>query len=140
MTKITLSSILLVIFWTSGCTAQQANQLTGTLQGTIGLYEGNCMPGPGIPPCEPRPISAWILITEVSETYNPNLLVDSVRSNAEGKYSIRLKEGSYSLFVRDGDQIVCTEIQCPDSCICHPFIIKLDSVTVIDANLDHATW
>lgn len=140
MPKIPIWSLLLLIFWINGCKAQQPVRVYGTLEGVIGLYEGNCMPGPGVTPCEPRPISTMILISKLTEKFNPNLLVDSIRSDTQGKYSIQLEAGDYSLFLRDGDQIVCTEIQCPDSCICHPFTIQSDSTTTIDANLDHATW
>jgi hypothetical protein len=120
--------------------AQKQEHKMGLLTGTIGIYEGNCMPGPGVAPCEPRPISATILITKLTEHFDWNLLVDSVKSNSDGIYTIKLQEGSYSLFLRDGEDFVCTLIQCPDKCICHPFNIVADSSTVIDANLDHATW
>lgn len=122
------------------CMAQKMDTNEGVLSGTIGLYEGNCMPGPGVPPCEPKPISTTILITQLAESFDEALLVKQLKSNEEGLYSTSLPVGQYSLFLKDGDEVVCTLIQCPDKCICHPFEIKSDSTTIIDANLDHATW
>ncbi len=136
----TIKSSFLIILMLSSCVAQQANETTGILKGTIGIYEGNCMPGPGVKPCEPRPISATILITSLAEEFNEDLLIRRLIANQEGKYEIKLPAGEYSLFLLDGEKVVCTLIQCPDKCICHPFKIVGDSITVIDANLDHATW
>ncbi|WP_436515820.1 hypothetical protein [Ekhidna sp. To15] len=135
-----IKSSFLIILLLSSCVAQQANEAVGILRGTIGIYEGNCMPGPGVEPCKPRPISATILITSVSEEYNEDLLIKKLNSNQDGEYEVQLTVGEYSLFLMDGTDVVCTLIQCPDKCICHPFRIAQDSATVIDANLDHATW
>ena len=80
---------------------------TGTLEGSIGLFEGNCQPSPGVPPCEPSPISATIYISQPSESFDEALLVDSTISNGDGSYQIKLAAGRYSLFLRDGDEIFC---------------------------------
>lgn len=135
-----ISLLLLLIAFSTSCIGQKSNGQSGILKGTIGIYEGNCMPGPGIAPCEPRPFSTTILITELSETYLKEKLIKEIRSNDDGEYEISLPVGTYSLYLRDGDQVVCTLIQCPDKCLCHPFKIAADSTTIIDANLDHATW
>ncbi len=112
----------------------------GTLKGIIGIYEGNCMPGPGIPPCEPRPISTTVYITQLSQNFEMKLMMDSVVSGTNGLYTIDLAPGTYSLFLKDENSVVCDYIECPEQCYCQPFEIKSDSITVIDANLDHATW
>lgn len=134
--KIILFSILI----TSSCAAQKTDKRSGELKGLIGMYEGNCMPGPGVPPCEPKPVSTTVFITKPNQDFQWDLLVDSVRSKNDGTYSIRLPEGAYSLFLRDENSFVCDLIECPDECYCHPFKIVADSITIIDANLDHATW
>lgn len=136
----TIKSSLLTILLLSSCVAQQVNEGSGNLIGEIGIYEGNCMPGPGVKPCEPRPISATILITKLTKEYDEELLIKKLKSDVNGKYEVQLPPGNYSLFLLDGDKIVCTLIQCPSTCICHPFKISADSTTVIDANLDHANW
>ena len=138
------NNFLVIIFSTclssTSCIGQKQEQNMGLLKGTIGIYEGNCMPGPGVPPCEPRPIVTTVFITRLNEKFDWDLLVDSVRSNTDGTYSIKLREGDYSLFLRDGNSFACDFIQCPETCYCQPFKIIDDSTTVIDANLDHANW
>ncbi|MEO9484264.1 MAG: hypothetical protein ABJG47_12485 [Ekhidna sp.] len=120
--------------------AQPQQDTYGTLKGTIGVYEGNCMPGPGVKPCEPRPISTAVFISSLTETYTEELLVKQIQSNNDGTYEVLLPPGKYSLFLGDGDRVVCTLMQCPNTCFCNPFEIVKDSTTVIDAELDHATW
>jgi len=132
--------ILIFMLFAQSCIGQKNMAGYGDLKGMIGVYEGNCMPQIGVPPCEPNPISTTVLITQLSEDYQEGLLVDSVRSDKNGAYTVSLKEGTYSLFLRDGERVVCDLIQCPDQCYCQPFTITADSTTVIDANLDHATW
>ncbi len=131
---------ILFSFLLASCVAQKVSEPNGTLKGIIGIYEGNCMPGPGIEPCVPRPISTGILITSIAEKYDESLLIKEVISNDDGEYETKLPPGTYSLFLKDNSKVVCTLIQCPDVCYCHPFKIVSDSTTVIDANLDHATW
>lgn len=114
---------------------------TGTLKGTIGIYEGNCMPGPGVPPCVPSPLSTTVFITEPSEDFSFGLLVDSTISDEEGNYQLNLQEGYYSIFLRDTASIVCELWSCPyGDCFCNPFRITNDSVTIMDVNIDHAVW
>ena len=140
MVKSILGYTLNLMLIASSCIAQKRFENHGELKGVIGMYEGNCMPGPGVPPCEPKPISTTIYITQPHQEFQWDLLVDSARSKNDGTYTIQLPEGTYSLFLRDENSFVCDVIECPDECYCHPFEIKADSITVINANLDHATW
>jgi hypothetical protein len=112
----------------------------GTLKGTIGLYEGNCMPSPGFPSCQPSPISTTIAITNPSEEFNMKLLIDSLITSEEGTFEIELPEGTYSLFIRDGSEFICDSWSCSDKCYCTHFKITSDSLTLITANIDHAAW
>lgn len=98
------------------------------------------MPSPGQPPCEPSPISTTVYVTERSENFSMELLKDSVVSAKNGKYQISLPAGDYSLFLRDGNEIVCRSIRCDGPCLCMPFTITADSTTVLDPNLDRASW
>lgn len=113
----------------------------GSLQGSTGILEGNCMPGPGVPPCEPRPTSMKVFITQPTEHYQINMVRDSVISDADGNFEIRLPEGKYSLFIQDDDHRVCGgPMECTPECICLPVFIKADSVTTVKVNLDKANW
>ena len=112
----------------------------GTLIGKVGVYEGNCMPAPGAPPCKPRPLSALIYISVPSESFNREYLVDSVRSDNGGQFSLQLEAGDYSIFVKDGSQITCTVTSCPSECYCLPVSVFADSTTEVEVMLDHAVW
>jgi hypothetical protein len=138
-TRVSVTLVLCFLFLS--CTDNVEVQSLGLLEGTIGIYEGDCMPSPEKSPCVPSPFSTMILITNPSEHYNRDLMVDSVGSDANGKYSIYLPEGKYSLFLRDGNEIICDSWTSDgQNTYCLPFEIKKDSVTVMNANIDHATW
>ncbi|MGD2035076.1 MAG: hypothetical protein PVF73_08475, partial [Bacteroidales bacterium] len=112
----------------------------GTLKGSIGLYEGNRMPGAGVTPCQPSPVSTTVAITIPSENFDPHLLIDSVITSDNGTFEANLPEGSYSLFLRDGNDFICDSRTCPSDCFCTYFKITRDSVTTVSANIDHAAW
>jgi hypothetical protein len=109
----------------------------GVLKGTIGIYQGNCMP---IAICQPSPISTTVAITKPSEDFNIDLLVDSVITSENGTFEIKLPEGNYSIFLRDGNEFICDNWTCPDNCYCTLVTIKNDSTTIVTANIDHASW
>lgn len=135
-----IPKICLVLLLFSACQAQQSTSQTGILKGITGIFTGNCMPSIGSPPCKPAPISTTVLITKPSEKFSMELLIDSIVSNNNGEYQISLQAGQYSLFLRDGNEIVCREFRCDNQCICYPFTILKDSTTIINPNLDHANW
>ena len=122
------------------CVAKSQLSQFGTLKGSIGIYEGNCMPSPGVAPCKPNPISTTIYITTPSKEYQPQLLSDSLITDRNGEFILKLAAGSYSLFIKDGNEIICDGFKCEKECICTPFEILEDSVTIINANIDHASW
>ena len=122
------------------CAKTHVQQESGTLKGIIGIYEGNCMPSPGVPPCEPTPLSTSIILTKPSASYDALLFMDSVVSDPNGYYEISLPIGKYSLFLRDGEKIDCNRMDCSPDCICRPVEIIKDSISVMNANIDHAVW
>jgi len=132
--------LIILVLIVSSCTAQQLPLGLGTLIGTIGIFEGNCMPSPGVAPCHPSPISTTVYITSPSENFKVELLKDSVVTNELGKFSINLPVGDYSLFLKDGKDVVCSEMRCNTGCLCSPLEIVRDSTTRISTNLDHASW
>lgn len=130
---------ILLLFTIASCDPPELQ--TGTLKGTVGLYSGNCMPVIGTPPCTQAPISTTIAITRPCESFNMELLIDSVVSKADGSFQINLKPGKYSLFLRDGNQFVCDYWNSDGvSTQCHPIEIKLDSTLIVNANINHAVW
>ena len=122
------------------CAAQKDINELGTLKGQIGKYEGNCMPSPGVAPCEPTPIKTTIFITQPSKNFKIELLIDSIETNSEGEFQLNLIPNKYSLFIKDSEEIVCNGYECEKECYCTPFQIVIDSVTNISANINRASW
>jgi hypothetical protein len=112
----------------------------GILRGKVGLYVGNCMPGPGIPPCEPTPISTTVAITEPSEFFNAELLVDYITSSENGIFEISLPEGYYSIFLKDGDDFVCVAYTFTNERYCTIYTVDNLHTTTAILNIDHANW
>ncbi|WP_420315897.1 hypothetical protein [Ekhidna sp.] len=140
MLKTLSKGLIAIVILSTSCVAQKSNEESGTLSGMIGIYEGNCMPSPDVPPCEPQPIATTVYVTSLTEKFSEDLVIATTESNEDGDYSIKLAPGTYSLFLQDGESVICDVIQCPDQCYCNPFEIVADSTTSIDANIDHATW
>ena len=134
--------LVVMVIGISSCDRDEKDIIknNGILKGTIGLYEGNCMPGPGVPACQPSPISTTVAVTMPSENFDIRLLVDSIITSDNGTFEISLAEGNYSLFLRDGNDFICDSWTCPSDCYCSLFVIKNDSTTIINANIDHAVW
>lgn len=120
--------------------SKKTGQQTGILHGITGIYEGNCMPSPGVPPCQARPSSITLLITSPSEEYDSTMLVKRVTSSDDGVFEVELSPGNYSLFLLDGEDVVCPAMSCPDACYCQPFEIISGERTKVNPNLDKATW
>ena len=113
---------------------------SGMLEGTVGVYEGNCMPSPTKPPCEPRPIEATVYVSKPIKEFEKALVLDSVQSNSEGKYSISLPAGKYSLFLKADGEITCSQLNCPSDCYCSLITIESGSRISKDLTIDRATW
>ena len=112
----------------------------GQLKGTTGLLKGNCMPSYGAPPCKPEPVQTWVYISQPSEKFNKEKLIDSVRSDVNGQYEIDLAPDTYSLFVAHESEILCTRFNCTPECSCLPVLIKSDSVHRVDLVINKASW
>lgn len=132
--------VILISFISCKKDDNESTKNTGLLKGSVGLYEGNCMPSPGVSPCEPSPISTTVAITQPSRDFNLDLLIDSVVASENGEFEINLTEGIYSVFLRDGNDFVCDSWSCSDECHCTLIKITNDSTTNIYINIDHATW
>lgn len=128
------------VFFLYSCAAQKGTIELGTLKGVVGIFEGNCMPSPGVEPCKAQPITATVFVTSVSEKFSMEQLEDSVVTNNKGEFTLRLPTGSYSLFVKDGNEVICGGMNCDKVCYCTPFKIQADSTTIVNSNIDHASW
>ncbi len=131
--------LVLLLFTSCAMTlTHSANQ--GSLKGTVGLLEGNCMPSPNSPPCKPRPVEATLYITKPTKQFDQALLVDSVRSDAKGQFEIALDSGEYSVFAKYESEVSCAVFQCNPSCVCNPIKIVADSTSLLQVKIDKATY
>lgn len=86
------------------------------IKGHVYLVTGNQMPSPGKPPSKPRGtqtdlyIYALTNISQVTRVENTAFysqistpLIATVKTDAEGAFAVKLPPGSYSLFVKKGD-------------------------------------
>ena len=133
--------LLIAISTLINCTAvRKGIQDLGSLKGTVGLLEGDCMPGPNSPPCEPRPIVTWVYATLPSEGFDRKMVIDSVRSMGNGEFSMGLNPGKYSLFAKYANEIACTRFNCDSECYCQPVVIAADSTSTVKIVVNKATW
>ena len=113
---------------------------TGLLTGTVGLLEGNCMPGPNSEPCKPQPIETWVYITQPMEKFDKAAVVDSVLSNKKGAFKLNLKAGTYSVFAQYKSEVTCSQFKCDPDCACQPVTITTDSTTTVAVKINEASW
>jgi hypothetical protein len=109
----------------------------GIVYGHIGIYQGNCMPGPGRGMCSPRDIQTNIYITKPSQKYEEELLVNLVTTDEKGYFETELTPGDYSLFIDDNGAYICDYWK---GVVCTPFRIESGERTEVNANIDHAAW
>ncbi len=99
------------------------------------------MPAPGKEPCKPVPISTLIFVTQPSEEFKQELLVTTILSKEDGSFTIDLEPGKYSVFLKDGEEKICSGLNCDGAnCYCTLVEIKANSTTSVQVNIDHATW
>jgi hypothetical protein len=131
---------LIFILFCISCRSQKMPNASGFLEGISGVYEGNCMPSPGVEPCKPRLTSLKIHVTKQSENYLSQHLVKTIASDENGQFQTELPIGDYSIFIEDEGEFVCSQLACDTSCICFPIKIVAGESTSIKVYLDHATW
>ncbi len=128
------------VFAIASCALRPIPGKEGMLTGFVGILDGNCMPSPGQPPCEPAPFQTTLYVTTPSENFDELNVVESVTSNSDGEFSVQLKAGFYSLFIGYQDRYGCSYFECKDLCFCSPFKITADSTTNLNLKLNIADW
>ena len=131
--------------------------------GNIGMYKGNCMPGPDSSPCKPGGKNAILYFTKQSEKYDPNLLIKMIETDESGYYESEFSPGEFSLFIYDTElsfyncktNTTCDEngaFACDSwtskydesgkyaGTVCMPISLKVGDKKIMNANLDHAAW
>lgn len=86
------------------------------IKGKVYWLSGNQMPSPDVPPPAPKPMKTILYIYELTGRDQAKSvdggpfyssistkLIKEVRSDAEGRFKVRLAPGSYSVFTKKGD-------------------------------------
>lgn len=112
------------------------------LKGHVYLVAGNQMPSPDLPPATPKGIQTTLYIYELTnisqvsrdgvsafyKNINTNL-VKEVTTKQDGSFSVKLKPGWYSLFVKKGDMFYSSQFD--DKNNIHPVEVKSKQMTEI---------
>ena len=83
--------------------------------GSIVWKSGNLMPSPDRGPVKAKPVQRELLVYDLTSVEQATLqggfykavvtkLIQSVKSDSEGKFCLELPEGRYSLFVKEGNK------------------------------------
>jgi hypothetical protein len=77
------------------------------VSGTVGVQTGDCMPPT---PCTPAPMATKIVFRSIGPDGRVGRIVKTTQSDAQGRYSLELPPGSYSVLPVDRGQEVCKSI------------------------------
>ena len=131
-----------------GAAASGRAAATATIYGTVLLVEGSCQPASvgGASDCRTRPVSRRIFL------YAPPLSARKFperhytgsrralfvgRSDARGRYSLRVPAGRYSILVADGANRYCNRFYGPTACLAAP---NAGTRVHLDLRIEHATF
>ena len=118
------------------------------VQGKVLWLEGNMMPGVGVDLPEGKAIEREIYFFEPTSTdqmTGSGPLYDSVQSrlikkivsNEDGFFKVQLKEGKYSVFVKEKDQYYASVM---DSQHFNPVVVKPGEMAVITIKIDYKAY
>ncbi|MCD4740406.1 DUF333 domain-containing protein [archaeon] len=129
------------------CKWKEKQETPGTLNGTVTLIQGNCMPGPELDPsCTTNPISTTIYIREPATTEDLEnntsdyfiTLIKQVESDENGYYEVELPSGTYSVFVDDNNEEYCNSFGGQgEAC---QITVEEETTTEYNIKIDHAAW
>jgi hypothetical protein len=118
------------------------------IKGHVYRVAGNQMPSPDRPPSPPRGIKTKLYIytlTNISEVTRdgssafykvvPTQLIKEVETAEDGSYSVRLKPGNYSLFVKKDDLFYSSMFD--DKNNIHPVLVKKGVMTEDDFSINY---
>jgi hypothetical protein len=141
MYKIFLGSILLLF----SCFA--AGSVTQGLTGRITWYEGDRMPGMNRPASPGLPVSRTIFVYELTNKnealsgdgiFYINImtrLVKKVKSDEAGKFSLTLRPGKYSVFVKEEKGLFASVLDGAGNI--NPVVVYKDSTTGMNIRIDY---
>ena len=148
MKFVQLSLAVLVLFSTTSFSPEYNCRRSG-IKGQVYYESGNRMPSPDMPLPAPKPIQTTVYIYEltnitdveregVSSFYKHinTAPVKQVQTDNKGRFKVKLKPGSYSLFVKKGDLYYSSQFDEKNNI--HPVEVKPGNMTGVSfkANYD----
>ncbi|MDR6564731.1 MULTISPECIES: carboxypeptidase regulatory-like domain-containing protein [unclassified Arcicella] len=115
--------------------------------GTIFWKSGNMMPSPDRPTPKAKPVQRELVVydlTNTAETTRENgfyqtiatKFIKSVKSDEEGKFCVDLEEGRYSLFIREGNKGLYSNLFDGDGNI-FPIKVSKDKISITVFTIDY---
>lgn len=109
--KLHTALTLFILIFTQ-CKSNTLPQVSQGLKGQVLWFEGNLMPGPGVPLNNGKPIIREVFIYELTNmqqlTMEGNMctnvktkLVATTKSDSKGEFEIALAPGEYSVFIKE---------------------------------------
>lgn len=118
------------------------------IKGKVLWVSGNQMPSPDAPPPAPKPMKTILYIYELTNrsqvksmdggpfyTTISTRLIKEVRSDAEGRFKVKLPAGTYSIFTKKGDQYYANTFDQYNNIA--PVKVEVGSFTTIDVKVDY---
>ena len=106
-----LGLVLVMSSFTTNCFRKKQG-----IRGTVTLSSGNQMPSPDVPPATPKAFETTLYLFEKTNlqqverqksssfyTAIYTRLIKEIRTDAKGRFKIRLEPGEYSIFTKKGD-------------------------------------
>jgi hypothetical protein len=96
--------------------------------------------------CRYEGANTTVFVTAISSDFQQKNLVKSAGTIEGGFFEIELPAGNYSLFVQDGNKMLCDRTRSwpPNDktgrLVCMPFSVEEGKVTEVNATIDNAVW
>ena len=137
--------ILILLCILPGCILQR--NLSGGIEGEVRWFEGDLMPGPDKPPAKGIAVKREVCIYRLTRTTQAEIhdqvffrsvetqLVRRKWTDKEGRFSIRLKPGSYSVFIMEPQGLFANRFS-GDGYI-NPVEVRENTVTELMIRIDY---
>lgn len=118
------------------------------IKGKVVWVSGNQMPSPDAPPPAPKPMKTILYIYELTNRSQvkstdggpfyssiSTRLIKEVRSDAEGRFKVKLPAGSYSIFTRKGDLFYANTFDQHNNIA--PVTVEVGSFATVEVRVDY---
>lgn len=127
------------------CKSSTAQQVTQGIRGQVLWFEGNFMPGPG-QSNKGKPVQREVLIYDLTSMNNvikedqlysevPSELVKTVETDENGKFSVSLPPGRYSLFTKEEEGLFANVFDGEGNI--NPVIVNPGEMTAVTIDINY---